>query len=698
MPRQVTDRTRSPSTGWSAVVFLSACLAPGCLGAEEGPEDHVFAAVVRADGVETVLYVNHVPAGAAAFARWGEAGTLHVQVADGAGNTLVEGYRSTHLIEIHDAPDPRDSEDVELESTVEFFTVPGPLAEGTTARFTFRDATGEEHVSEHALHDVVSRADPLGEDVGRTRAPLDDSACEPVMEVAADCSSCEAPDHICMDDRCIVDRCPPDGDWDARLEPIGGSGSRKIVLIPVGGWSNPETFVSYATRQVENLFQSNWFAAHEGDLAFYAFTAFCDDDNPVDHEYGNDIAICTLGRHPAFADAYRVASLHADRGCGGVTQLGLTVVGMGGMCDPAPAENYVLAHELGHSIGHLEDEYRKGGGWKTCDTDASLAYFADRPNVHPGPAVDWWCDHGGETCPAGEPVMGYPGPSACTNHYMPCMSTIMRHYNDEPDFGPVGVAAMDHGFANDSPLQFSCTCTPTEGDSDTCGNNGCGGFYSTCEHPETCRIEGASLTGPGISFECREACPGASCFSSLALEVCEGDTYLEWSPTCGGTGISIQTCAAGSTETEVECLEACDGGARRCSGSPLCPGESECVYDDDCGGWRVATCPSAGAELEHDGTCHGSELSCGGAVCGERGEMYHGCADGMAGRCAPPDVDGCLLCPTTYPGCDCAHATRSDCDADPGCSWHNCGQGGAGQCAPSDADGCIICPGHYPGC
>ena len=115
--------------------------------------------------------------------------------------------------------------------------------------------------------------------------------------------------------------------------------------------------------------------------------------------------------------------------------------------DPRPE---VLAHELAHSFGELNDEYSYVSDFGQCNPDGINVSGSDPPS--------WVClaeGFGGALCPDGRAVDHHPLHPSCPQG-APCQACMMSVAGG--DFCPVCDAQMDAALADTlgSPLSEDC--------------------------------------------------------------------------------------------------------------------------------------------------------------------------------------------------------------------------------------------------
>jgi hypothetical protein len=338
----------------------------------------------------------------------------------------------------------------------------------------------------------------------------------------------------------------------------------------------------------------------------------------------------------------------------------------------------VLAHELGHSVGHLGDEYPYTAEGGSCNP--TQANVSDEP-------VTWAClaeNAGGPRCPDGRPVHHHAVSADCTVG-TPCARCMMSVA--QGDFCPVCYNQLDAAFAARLSGRLSETCngaddnldgTVDEGCSCTscassctdreCGQDGCFGDCGTCGAGQVCE-----------SNACVDGCD-VFCTDALGREICVDDSGPFWcSPGGGGSGLA--SCACRQNTDGSLSIDSC--GACVPMGCASC-GASQSCADDSC----VDSCPAGTTSC--DGICVDTatdNLSCGGCgvVCGA-GEGCRG------GTCIVSDcAAGESLC-----GGACVDVLTDDANCGRcgyGClPWQSCGDGRCTAC-PDDPD-IDICGGY----
>ncbi|MCC6872743.1 MAG: hypothetical protein IT378_00430 [Sandaracinaceae bacterium] len=749
----------------SALPLLAALLLPAACTSSPPSTDAVLVVAVDQDVVSGVGFLYEAPRGTAYAAQPAAGGNLQITVRNAAGDVIADAYRTLSAVEIVERLDP-DGHVVATELPIDEWTelVAVPMTADSFFRVHTRYVLASGGASEADFEvnlnggDVAAHIHPLDDpsgDVGARRAATSHELgyCENVSYGGCTLFGGECPDpRLRCEGRgflrpgsCVPDDyCPPRPGWPAQLEHLVGSGPRAIVLMPWGSvtldeygyvdqlvsfWPSSTAFVDYARHQAELTMMTDWFARRADEFSFYAFTGVCRDSQDDDHLYGNDVGICSLGNTPNLRSVFKLGVLDFAEGCGGVTSPMSNTVGMGNC---GTDDQWVLAHELGHAIGGLTDEYDR-----VTDPVCGSADIR-APNVGPREQAPWMCEYeaseyAGESCPDGEPPGGYPGVYGCGDRNTPCTRTIMRLAHTLPEFGPVSSLALDHALQTGEMKVWNCPeCTDHLADGE-CGLNSCGAYEDHCAATGE-RCERGLSFGPIPDWTCSEDCGGPSCMSPLGMEVCAGEQYLIYDPGCGSYGLSFATCDARTQNSNVRCFDPCPAGSMTCPGTNLCTGAAPAYeYDVTCNGMRLTTCNMDGSVTRGDCACAGSSLapgsegyehdpSCPGAGGGYR---YRRCAadgtltqDPCVSECEGELLPGestcvadsacaggyrlrtCTASGNTDSGCyaaqgacaadtDCGALSMGDCFAEAGrCEWQGC----ANTCVPRGTGHLTVCP------
>ena len=337
--------------------------------------------------------------------------------------------------------------------------------------------------------------------------------------------------ECCLGVECIVDSCfqKPGSKWSGRIKPIAGAGPNVILLVPLG-WEDPGAFEARAQEQLANLWQTSWWRENWGSFRFALLEADCfNGENPETTDRALQLLAALPGNTCRLSSPYRIVGL-MNAGSGGRAEAPgpYSVVGIG-------AAQGTFAHELGHSVGGLGDEYTATQEY--CDALEDVVY----PNASAHSVPPWVCKYGGQACPDGGVVAAY-GNSLCGSRARACPLSVMFSTGLSTEYGPVGDAAMDHALATGSVLQIpDCDCSPecwyiAEG---SCGLSTCHSLCDFC--PDGTLCDGDS--------QCQQFCPsGYYCRDVFGEFFCEGEEYVIL---VDGAAPRYRTCGR---PTDDECL------------------------------------------------------------------------------------------------------------------------------------------------
>ena len=340
-----------------------------------------------------------------------------------------------------------------------------------------------------------------------------------------------AVDECCLGVECIVDWCfqEPGSKWSGTIRHIAGSGPNLILLVPLG-WEDPNAFEARVQAQLTNLWRTSWWRKNWGSFRFSLFEADCfNGENPETTARAIALLMSLPANTCRLGSPYRIVGLMNAGGGGRSDAPGpYSVVGSG-------ATQGTFAHELGHSVGGLGDEYT--GVQEYCDAFEEEIY----PNTSAHSVPPWVCKYGGQACPDGGVVAAY-GNTLCGSRARACPLSVMFASGLSSEYGPVGDAAMDHALATGGVLQIpDCDCSPecwhiADG---TCGLSTCHSLCNFCPPGTIC--DGDS--------QCQQFCPsGYYCRDVFGELFCEGEEYVIL---VEGAAPRYRTCAE---PTDDECL------------------------------------------------------------------------------------------------------------------------------------------------
>jgi hypothetical protein len=476
-----------------------------------------------ADGeLASVSGVAVGPPEAAGYAQQRGVGSLRAEVLDGDGTVAWSGRWPVDpfiVAERFSESGTIDGEVEEARSRTVHVAVQGP-SESTELRVRLTLAWPDETVK-HLEHTFVlphpaaaSEALGAGGEVAGARAAL--GGC------FFGCAADDPPDA-----------CEPavGSEWDGTVGNIRGSGPKRVVFVSLG-LEDPTQLAVRAGQMVTSMIAAvDWFYENADAFTFSVFRASCFEDGSFEDVDGTD-ALERLEALPSETDRLPPFDVlvglvpHAIRARASDAPGAFVVVGAN---DPG----FVLAHELGHAIGGLTDEYREDRGWaydlKVCtlglEGERGFHGF-DHPNLTSDATPPWVCEFGGMACPGGGIVAAYSD-SMCDWH-RPCPNSIMRS-SVGGQFDPVGVRAMDHGLQFGTVYQHgACECDAScdHVPDGACGLNGCFGLCNRCD--DLCNGELACVRDCGDGPTCRDAFGTDHCGGDLYVSSVSGETLL-WS-------------------------------------------------------------------------------------------------------------------------------------------------------------------------
>ncbi|HJL14922.1 MAG TPA: hypothetical protein RMH99_04660 [Sandaracinaceae bacterium LLY-WYZ-13_1] len=478
-----------------------------------------------------------------------------VTVAEDFGGTSIQGER---------VPTP---------SATELFAFPDDGREQVPIRVTVVPADGGEPVVSELEVEV-----PRPENAEGTSGSLviidDDVAGRREGICTALFDDCDEPEEFCRSfiGSCREEACLADDTWDGEEVELRGGGGVHVLLLPVE-WGDPDSFEASAEETLNELYTNNeWYRDHPDGVRFTIWRQACSyQSDAPDPDDRMDVLNWLRGGEGwdglrdwtvQLPDFDKIVAYSDSTACSGVAELGGRNVALIPCADAGDTAD-VLAHELGHSIAHLSDEYEYGADELRDCGDRDRVF--QRPNLSQADSPSWFCEadtgevYAGQVCGGlSEGVVGsVVGPNArCSNDVtVPCGNSIMRWHIDN-QFDPVGYGAMTYANDNDgSRMGYescgSCddSCDAFATGSDTCGLNGCNQICNSCDTGKRC-------VGTGLdTFTCRDGCmgPEASCRSGLGFEFCHDETAVTSDPACPDYGLRFSTCDNG-TEIEGDCI------------------------------------------------------------------------------------------------------------------------------------------------
>ncbi len=548
----------------AVVSALSACTNDAPVPTDN---DVMLRVVVDGQGRVTEVGAELVAPGTLpSYARPDADGRLRVQVLDG-DEAMWTGFRRLELVEV-DEDFQREAgiqgRLVTRDTIVTYLAYPDDGRSEATVRFELTDAEDEITVTELTVEipraDAVGAAmEPLEGDVGARREAL--TRCR-FTDGVSNCGEDEVCRRGIRGNNCMPDACIPTGDFDNSETVLQAGADRQIVVVPVG-FASAADAEAYVQSVLDSLHaRVDWFSENQGRIGFRLFRADChygdgDPDVESTHELLNwmrggggwDGLVEWTDDLPE-GDDFLVVSRSAS--CGGRAERPghfATVLGCPDVDEVADA----LAHEIGHMIAGLGDEYHIEDGDGGCGGffDFRRNYIYDTPNVSNARDPSWFCPsdtgeiYAGQLCPR-EGVVGAvvtPTNRCTTGVARPCENSIMRHHWGA-QFDPVGEAALSYALDTGDILGYEdcdrgCSADCTGIPLGTCALNGCNQVCNACADGERCT---GTSTG---DFMCASSCAvGDACVSDLGYEVCDGSASLMQDTGCD-TGIRLAECNDG---------------------------------------------------------------------------------------------------------------------------------------------------------
>lgn len=675
-------KTLRSLTTFACIAALASCT--GDDPAADAEADLLLRLEVGAAGVDRVQVDSVWAPGAAPELVPGDRGALRVHWVDAdEGRVLASGRIPLDrfvMAEEFDALNGIRGEAIDVVADTRQVLLPRPPGGRGRLTLAWTDETGADRVSAWTIHVPREGALPIAaaevEPVDDLSAPLrapDRSA--PTAGVAGARAALHGSEHCgngeleedlyyiggyvgYVGEHCD-DGNTEDGDGcssDCRHElvHVGGapaeSSSITVVYVPAG-WGDLEAFEAYARFQSEGTLASDFYDAHADEISFWALSVpevdelgsvGCGDVGGVNSRIADLRDAIMGGRYDGALRAHRPlqATLSTPSECRSWAQYGGNIM-LG--VDP---RDTVMAHEMGHSLGHLADEYPYGD---RCQGE-------DRPNISYGTPVKWAClaeARSDARCPDGQGVhMRGVGGACAADVITPCSGCMM--FTAADDFCPVCEAQLEAVFASllGSGLDESCngadddlngttddgcdcaTCTPVCGGRE-CGGDGCFGDCGACGLGEGCR-----------DYTCATGCE-QSCRTATGSDVCLGEPGLFH---CSPGEVTRCTCASNSSGglALTDCSACIPIGCMDCTAGEACDGSS-CVSDCPPG---TTSCDGRCVDLANDSrhcgacgaTCAPAE-SCNGGACTGCPAGQIGCSDG----CVDPSSDpaNCGTCGRT---------------------------------------------------
>lgn len=536
--------------------ILAGGVALGCSADDPPPSfgshDLLLKVTVASDGVQGVEAVGLIPPGSLARLAPGQDGALEVLAVDPdrrvqLGDGRIHFQRFVTLETFHEIG--IEGVEVEVPAADRYFVVRSPASD--VLRVTFR-LEGETRAYEIDLEGAAAAGPIEGTEV----APVDeDASAVGMLRAATSHDAGGGGDELVSDETCgdgtvdeheggglfsfflrLFDEQCDDGnteDGDGcsshcrnELVHVGGStdvnNTYAVVFVPTG-WGDLAAFEAYTRGVAESLLAQDWYDEHADGFSFWALAKEEVDElgevacaGPMDTPSGEDAAgvnarIDQAARPEALLAMYEgalgvptVYVITHPQECRSWTTFGGSAISLGRK--DQNLGGVVMAHEIGHNLGYLADEY-----------DYGSCRGANTPNLSETPEVKWSClleNNGGAACPDGGAVRAFSVEAGCDPQIVrPCTRCMMRDY---ADFCPICRAQMDSRFAGGGDVDLGgCDCTPNDCPATGCGGDGCFGECG-CGAGERC-----------FAGMCEAGCVGNTCgIDALGREVCDGDIYL----------------------------------------------------------------------------------------------------------------------------------------------------------------------------
>jgi hypothetical protein len=442
-----------------------------------------------------------------------------------------------------------------------------------------------------------------------------------------------------------------------------------VVIVANGFGDDLGPFDTQAQGISEGLLEQDWYRDHEDFLSLWSFYDVEANDETSILCGGNTMAelVEVAERvnelwgnvHPKTVDInYGTARASSDLMVL-ITNQECRAFSIGhavllGTTDTNPTH---LAHEIGHSLGNLDDEYAEEG--RAC---------SGRINTTPLDDIRWACllqpNPTAETCSGGSDVGAIPPVMSCDDWGRPCENCMMRHA--DADFCPVCSNRMDLVFqVRSNGLLYSDmteTCNGVDDNGNGSVDEGCGCEGSTCSPvPEVC--------GDGLDNDCDgdidEGCGG--CGNGVCEE--PGETCRSCPVDCGECPATCPNGSCDADETCVTCPEDCgacpaDCAWYMCSNSCWPTGTSDAL---------ACALPPSPVDCSVYGTmaeCDAHSADCAWYLC--------------SSSCWPRgtlDVAACNTCAS--------YISLEQCNAQaPDCAWYAC----SSSCWPTGTANGTACP------
>lgn len=203
-----------------------------------------------------------------------------------------------------------------------------------------------------------------------------------------------------------------------------GDSATHIDLTIIGsGFTSDEidTYIAKANQNIDKMWMVNWFANNQALFNVWRIDA-------ISSESGVDLVdetIYSIASQTPYDILIILHNYDGQEGVGAHSNLVHLYINS--------HDYFVLAHELGHVIGQLSDEYVTESTAHRCTNRSKFML-----NVHDKPSNEKWSN-----LISTDP---YEGAFFCwTGLYRPSENTIMKDSANTPSFDAVGIKAMDLG-------------------------------------------------------------------------------------------------------------------------------------------------------------------------------------------------------------------------------------------------------------
>jgi hypothetical protein len=456
------------------------------------------------------------------------------------------------------------------------------------------------------------------------------------------------------------------------------SRSLSVVYVPAG-WGDLDAFVAYARFASEGTLAADFYAENADKISFWALAVEEVDElgSVACWDVGGVIDRLADMRDPVMGGRYdgRLRAhtpfqlvLSTPSACrswaSGLDGMAVIMLGVDG-------RDTVMAHEMGHSVGRLADEYSYGAEGRGCQSVHT--------NIAVGDDIPWRClaeNRSDARCPDGRPVDVHTVGTGCDTVGAPCIGCMMRNAFD--DFCPVCYPQMEAAFADllGPRLDESCNgadddidgvtdngcacddCTPAC-DSRECGPDGCFGECRACGAGEGCRD---NVCVSGCESMCRTAVgtdvchdePGLVWCGAEAVTRCTCDTSMgmaSWRDCGGCIPVDCVGCEAGEVCDRGSCTSGCPSGTSACDGTCV-DLQSDHRNCGSCGTWCPdgQSCASGACNA-----CPAGQVPCdGGCVDMLTNDAHCGWCGNTCGAWQRCVAGTCSSCPASGPLTDCA--------------------------------------------